>query len=185
GFAAFAGLAIIAEPAVRVMVGPDWIGAAEILPLLCIAGAVNALVSIQESYVLAINKLRRFLAAAAIEAAIGVLLIGVAGTFGLAAVAVAVVVRTIIAFYLRTRVVLTAESISWPRYMSKLGTPLVVSAGMASAVGIWYQFINGRSGDAFVVATSIALGIGCFLALVLILMPGTATRLVGLVRGRR
>ena len=183
-FTAFAGLAVIAKPAVLLVIGPDWIGAAEILPYLCFAGAVNSLVAIQEAYVLSIDYLRRFLYAGMIEAAIGIPLIAVAATYGLTAAAAAVLARSLIAFYFRTRVARAAEVISWSRYLSNLATPFVVAVGMALAVGLWGEVVDGHAGDLVVVATSILLGTVCAVGLVVVVMPDTATRLLNLVRRR-
>lgn len=181
-FTAFAGLAVVAMPGVLLTVGPDWASAGKILPLLCLMGAVNALVAIQEAYLLAHGKIARFLIAAGIEVAVGIILIGLAAPFGLFAVTVAVTARAVIAFPIRSNVALATEAIGWRRYLAKLVAPLLISAGMALVVLVWQHLTGAMMGVPALFFSSIAVGGIAFFALMPVVMPGSLVKALQMIR---
>src|SRR5690606_9647843 len=82
GFASLTGLAMVAFPLTRVLLGPEWDTAGQIIPFLCVAGAAMALTATQEAYLLALDRVDGYLGVIAIEAVLGVILIGFASSFG-------------------------------------------------------------------------------------------------------
>ncbi|TMV08443.1 hypothetical protein FGK63_04715 [Ruegeria sediminis] len=181
-FTAFAGLAVVAIPGVLLSVGPDWDGAGKILPWLCLMGAVNALVAIHEAYLLAYGKISRFLIAAGIEVAVGIVLVGLAAPFGLLAVSVAATVRAVVAFPIRSNVALATEAIGWKRYLAKLVAPLLISVGMALVVLVWQRLIGVTMGVTFLFLSSILVGGLTFFALMPVAMPGSITKALRMIR---
>ncbi len=175
-FAAYAGLALIAEPIVLVMLGPAWKGAAAILPALCAAGAVASLSSIQEAYLLAHDRLQAYLAVAFFEAAAGVALIAFAGQYGAAAVGGAVAVRALAALPLRTRATLATESIAPMRFIRTQATPALLVCGMAVPVALWRLAAYGRMPNIVFLASAIAIGVGAVAIMLFRLMPNALAR---------
>ncbi|MGB2891843.1 MAG: oligosaccharide flippase family protein, partial [Albidovulum sp.] len=72
GFVSLAGLALVAFPLTRVLLGPEWDAAGHIIPFLCVAGAAMALTATQEAYLLALDRVDAYLGVIAIEAALGI-----------------------------------------------------------------------------------------------------------------
>lgn len=177
GFAAFAGLALIAEPAIKVLVGPEWLDAGAILPFLCLAGAISALTAIQEAYLLAIDRLEDFISASLIEAAVGVAIIAFASPFGPAVVGGAVALRALVILPLRTTAALAPEAIPPARLARTLVSPILAAAGMSLILGLWRVAMLGRITDVIFVASAIAVGVAAFCILLFGLMPNAVARL--------
>jgi PST family polysaccharide transporter len=171
-FPAFVGLALIADPLIESLLGQDWRAAAVILSILCISGAVSAVSAIQEAYLLAIDRIGAFVRAAALEAAIGVVIVSLASRYGAAAAAVAVVARALAAQPLRARAALAPERIALRRLVGALAPPLLAAAGMAVSVASWRMAVLGRVPDMIFVVSAILIGVGTVCILLFGLMPG-------------
>ncbi len=181
-FAAFAGLALIAAPAAAVLVGPEWREAGAVLPILCIAGAVYALTSIQEAYLLALDRPARYVAATTMEAVIGAVLVALASPFGPVAAAAAVALRALAFLPLRTAAALAPEAIPPVQVLRALAVPALAAAGMAMVVAAWRAAILGRVSDILFVTTAVAFGVATFLLLLFGLAPGAVARLRSFVQ---
>lgn len=177
GFAAYAGLALIANPLTVLLLGPDWRDAGAILPFLCLAGAVITLTAIQEAYLLATDQLHKFLSAAFVEAVIGVAIIALASPFGILATAAAVAARALIVLPLRTRAALAPEAIAPRCFVQTLMPPLAATLGMAAAVSCWRVGVLGHIPDIAFVASAVTVGVAVFCALIFGFMPNTVARL--------
>ena len=184
-FPAFAGLALIAEPIVLVLLGPDWRDAAAILPALCVAGAVASLTAIQEAYLLALDRLQAFILAAFVEAAHGVAMIALASPYGAAAVGGAVALRALAGLPLRTRSALAPETIAPARFLHALAAPALLAAGMAAPVALWRLAVHGRMPDIAFVASAIAIGVAAVGVLLFGLMPNALARLRSFVQAEQ
>ena len=183
-FSAFAGLALLSEPLIRVLVGPDWHDAGTILPFLCIAGAISALSAVQEAYLLAIDRLAAFVSASLIEVAIGVVIVVLTSPFGPAAVGAAVALRILLILPLRTNAALKPELIPWAQFMHALISPILVAACVSLIVGLWRITAADGVTDVILIATSVVLGIATFCILLFGFMPKTAGRIRTFVSAR-
>lgn len=177
GFAAFAGLGLIAGPVIGILLGSEWRDASPILPVLCVAGAVWVLIAIQEAYLLALDRVQAFLSASLVEVVIGLALVGAAAPFGPMAVAAAVAVRALIALILRTAAALAPEAIPPARLLGALGPPLLVAAIISAAVGVWRIAMLGRIPDIAFVAVAVILGVAAAAALLFGFLPKVVARL--------
>jgi len=177
GFAAFVGLALIAKPAVDFLMGPEWAGAATVLSLLSAAGAMMTLTSIQESYLLAIDCLGKFVRAAFVELLLGLVIVGIACRYGAAAAAGAVALRTLFVAPLSTIAALAPEKISVARFIRAVVPPALAALGMALLVGCWRLAMLGRMPDALFVGSAITLGVAGVAIILFGLMPTLVTRL--------
>jgi O-antigen/teichoic acid export membrane protein len=133
-FAAFAGLALVAAPLVAAFMDEDWRAAAPLIALLCVAGAALSIMEIQEAYVLAIDRARGLVRAAAAEATIGAALIAGAAGFGVVGVAAAASLRALAGAPLRARAALAAEGAQAARLIAALARPTLLAGLMAVAV---------------------------------------------------
>jgi PST family polysaccharide transporter len=185
GFTAFAGLALISEPVVLLLAGRDWRVAGEILPAICLAGAVASLTSIQEAYLLALDRLTGFVKATFAEAALGVVLIALAAPYGVLPTAAAVALRALVGLPLRSRATLAVEAIAPMRFLRALSAPCLLGAGMAAPVALWRLSAYGRVPQAAFVAAAIAIGLLCVGALLLGPMPKARARLRSFVQPER
>lgn len=177
GFVSLAGLAVIARPLTRVMLGPDWDAAADVLPMLCAAGAVLTLRSVQEAYLMANDRLGAYLRAVMLEAALGVVLVGLAAPFGPVAVGAAVALTALLVLPLCTRAALAPETIPAGDFTARLRAPAVVAALMVVVLAIWRVVALGAMPDVVYLALTVALGAGLALGTVVLFMPATLARL--------
>ncbi|NOD78566.1 oligosaccharide flippase family protein [Ruegeria sp. HKCCD4332] len=177
GFVAYAGLALISYPLVELLLGPDWREAGQILPFLCLAYAVISLTSIQEAYLLAVDRPKPFLWATLAEAVLGLILIALASRYGPVATAAAVAVRALVALPLRMRATHVPEGISALQFLRVLKAPLVLAAGMSLIVGTWRLAMLGHIPDALYVASAILIGAGSVGLILFCFMPGAVARL--------
>jgi len=175
-FALFAGLAFVGQSFVGLMMGDEWLLAGAIIAPLCAAGALTALVEIQEGYLLALDRSSRFLRATFGEAAIGVALVGLASAAGPVAVAGAVALRAAIMAPIRTAATLSAEYIPAGLYLRNLSGPFMSACAMAIVLYFWRGFADGRlEGFAYLIFT-IALGGASFILAAAIATPSTFRR---------
>lgn len=133
-FAAFAGLALVAAPLVAAFMTADWRESVRLIAILCVAGAVLSVAEIQEAYVLAIDRAKDMVGAAAAEAAMGVALVLAASGFGAGGVAAASAARALASAPLRARAALRAEGAPAARLLSALLRPAMLAAIMAGCV---------------------------------------------------
>lgn len=181
GFLSFAGLAMIAGPLTRVLLGEEWDDASRIVPFLCIAGAALAIISIQESYLLATDGLSQYLTAVRLETIVGLVLIGLASRFGEVAVGAAIVARALALLPLRTAIVLRPEGIGVGQFLQTLIGPLIVAALMCIALFLWYGIGYGSVDEAVYVVLAIIIGSLVAGAVIVVFMPATYTRLKSFV----
>lgn len=177
GFSAFTGLALIAYPLTGILLGPEWSDASAILPFICLANSVTALTSVQEAYLLAMDKLKPFLAVAAIEAVLGLVVISLASRYGPVVAAGVVALRALVSLPLRTAAALMAEAIAPRRFVGALATPMLVTAGIAAAVGLWRHTTLDSIPGTIYVASAILVGILTAGIILFGLMPNTVARL--------
>ena len=182
GLATFTGLALVADPAVTVLVGPAWAPASALLPWVCAAFAVTCITQLQEAYLLAIDRLDGFLRATLAETLLGVVLIGACATQGAVAASAAMALRALIGLPLRSRAALAPEGIAPARFYRALVAPIAAAAGMAALVVLWRWTMLGGLPDPLYLATAIGIGIAGYAAIVLLAMPRLGRRLLGFVR---
>lgn len=182
-FTSFAGLALIAYPLTDVLLGPEWQPVSVILPIMCIAGAIKALISMNEAYLLAIDGLKPFVRAIRIEALIGLAIFPVASLYGGTAVAVAIVVQSALVLPLCTRAAQLPEAISTSSYLETFRAPAIVCAAMTLSLIIWRAFSLGNISDILYLVGAIIIGIAVAGTVVFGFMPKTRQRLKEYVAG--
>lgn len=176
-FPSFAGLALIAGPLVGFLLGPDWRAAGSILAILCIPGAASGLTAIQEAYLLAMNRIEGFIRASAIEASLGVVIVGLGSLFGAVPAVAAVAARALSVFPIRTSAALELEEIAAARFLRALLPPLLAAAGMAIPVTIWRMTVVGRVSDLVFVISAVGIGVATVAAILFGLMPKSLAQL--------
>ncbi|WP_171054657.1 oligosaccharide flippase family protein [Roseovarius arcticus] len=177
GFAGFAGLALIAHPSIEIIFGDAWRGAATIMPWICLAGAIQALSDLQESYLMAMDRTRRYLNVVMIEAVFSVGLISVASLYGAAPAAAAFALRAALFFPVRTWLALAPEKIAFADYASAARAPLLIALGMSATVVLWRMVALGRMPDVPYVASAITIGAVSCIAILVFLSPAVLLRL--------
>jgi PST family polysaccharide transporter len=177
GIAALAGLALIADPAIKLIFGPQWQMTAVVLPWVCLAGAIAALTELQESYLMAINQSRRYVRMVVFEAVAGIVLLGVASAFGVVAAAAVFGLRAVLFLPIRTAAALAPERISAWHYARSLGAPIVAAAGMSAAVGLWRVLALGHMADIIYLFAAVLIGVASFSAILALVTPGVLVRL--------
>jgi len=182
GFVSLTGLAMVAFPLTRVLLGPEWDTAGQIIPFLCVAGAAMALTATQEAYLLALDRVDGYLGVIAIEAVLGVILIGFASSFGAVAAAAAVALRAMLVLPFCTRAALAPEAIPARGFVHALASPAIVAVAMGLVVALWRLFALGRIGDITYLALAVLIGMAMALIAVVGFMPATFARLKSYVR---
>ena len=185
GFAGFAGLALIAHPTIEIIFGDAWSDAATLLPWICLAGAIQALSDLQESYLMALDRTRRYLKVVVIEAVFSIGLITAASVYGAAPAAAAFALRAALFFPARTLVALAPERISFALYAGMAKSPILIAAGMSAAVILWRMAAFGRIPDIPYVASAITIGALTFAAILFFLSPALLGRLTSFVQAAR
>ncbi|MEZ5778809.1 MAG: oligosaccharide flippase family protein [Paracoccaceae bacterium] len=85
-FPFFVGLAVVAEPALRVMLGQEWLGAAPVLSVLAFLGLYFSIAMVQQSFCLAAGKAGAITVLTWSNAALGAALMLIASRWGLVAI---------------------------------------------------------------------------------------------------
>src|SRR5690606_39544913 len=127
----------VAFPLTRVLLGPEWDTAGQIIPFLCVAGAAMALTATQEAYLLALDRVDGYLGVIAIEAVLGVILIGFASSFGAVAAAAAVALRALPVLPFCTPAALAPAAIPARGFVPPLAPPHTVAQQHVLHVEHW------------------------------------------------
>jgi PST family polysaccharide transporter len=181
GFLCFAGLALIATPLTEVLLGSDWATASDIIPFLCVAGAIMSLTSLQEAYLIATDRLNAYLRAIRLEALLGFVIAASLSHLGAVAMAVGVAIRAILIVPLCTRAAIEAEGVSISDFKNTVRSPVLVTVAMIMCLLIWRQLAMGLLPDIAYLVLSVLLGITVALGIVAYFMPKTYQRLIRFV----
>ena len=130
--------------------------------------------AIQESYLLAIDRLGAFVRVSFAEAAFGMAFVALASPFRAVAVAGAVALRAIAAMPLRMATALAPEAISPRTFLCAVAPPSLAMAGISVVVGSWRIAAIGRMPNMVFVGVAIGLGIATFFFILVKVMPGAA-----------
>lgn len=141
-----------------------------------------ALTATQEAYLLALDRVDAYLGVIAIEAALGIILVGLASPFGAVAAAAAVALRAVLVLPLCTRAALAPEAIPARGFAHALRSPAIVTVAMGLVVALWRLLALGRIDDIAYVALAVLIGVAMALIAVVGFMPGTFARLKSYVR---
>ena len=134
-FPAFAGLAVLSEPALIVLFGQKWAPAAPVLSVMSIFGMYLCIEKVQQTYCLAAGKVGVLALLAWCEVGLAATLIYLAVTFGLTAVATAFVAAFLVVWPLRFRNLATIANLG-PVQLAGVHT-LPMTMAVVMAVGVW------------------------------------------------
>jgi len=101
-FPIFLGLAVIAEPLIRVLIGEIWIEAVPIMQLICLARLITIISSINVNVLYAVGRTDLALKQQYLKVIVRVLLLIIALPFGIVYIALAELTATIIHFFINT-----------------------------------------------------------------------------------
>lgn len=137
------GIAAVADPLVRTMLGSKWEGAIIVVQVLALSGAMHAATSNHYSAWLALGKVRVTALVEAIHFVILLpLLLILSRTFGIAGVAYAELCATVASVLLECVLISRALSLSPSAYLGGLWRPLIAALTMAAAVTVLLRVLD-------------------------------------------
>ncbi|WP_424831790.1 lipopolysaccharide biosynthesis protein [Ruegeria sp.] len=154
-FPAFAGLAVLAEPALTVLFGPKWVPAAPVLSIMCLFGVYLCIDKVQQTYCLAAGRVGVLATLAWCEVALGIVLIYFAIPFGLTASAIAFVAAFLLMWPLRFRNLASIAGVHTASLISPHVAPLILAAIMASGVYVVSRQMADVSGIVVLLAGTV------------------------------
>jgi O-antigen/teichoic acid export membrane protein len=174
------GVAVVAEPLVRILFGDAWSDTVPLLQILCLAGTLWPLHVINLQVLLAEGRSRLFLRLEVAKKLIGLVLLALASTFGLAAIAWSQVVFGLIAFLINahySRRFLDYGAVAQLRDV----VPIFVAAVPSVVVGLWIIRAWDASAVAEILVVLPVCAVGFALMALVLKLRGVGT-LTGLVR---
>ncbi len=175
--ASLAGLAVVGDPAVPIVFGEEWIGSIYVVPFICLAGCVNAVTGMQESYLMALGRMKRWVRVVIVETAVGVALILLASPYGPVWTAVAFSARAMLFLPFRTALVLEPEAIPVKKYVRwVIVVPSILALAMASFVWLWRYLTFGQIPDLAFLGLGILIGLAAYGAMLVTLTPTILSR---------
>lgn len=168
-FPFFVGLAVVAEPVLRLVFGAEWLGAAPVLGVLAFLGLYFSVALVQQSFCLAAGRAGEITLLAWGNVALGAVLILAAAPWGLVAITAAFVAAHYLLWILRFRLVARLGDIAVAPLLTCNILP-ALSAGVMAAVVILVQRALGAAPLPLSVAASILAGIAAYAVLALVLM---------------
>lgn len=183
---AFAVLASVAQEAIPLVFGSQWVDSAPLVQVLCVLGAVNAIAVFDRSALLAVGRNRLAFSLTLGQALVGIGFVLVALPFGVLGVAIAVAVRQILWWPVRLIALRAAIGISPLRYLSIWLRPTLVGL-VAAAISYTLITIVWDLSDrpilyvivGVVISIVLIVGLGC------VFLRGPFQELMVLVRERR
>jgi PST family polysaccharide transporter len=183
--AAFAGLALVAEPLAALLLGPAWAGTGPVLALLCLAGAWSAVERLQQAFLLASGAAGGLARLALAEFGLGIPMMLAALPLGTPAVAAAFGLRYLLLWPLRFRLVSAAGGpggrAALALLLPALPGLLLMAAGVLLVLG---ATAAGGLPAAPRLALAILLGAAIFLLYAGIALPERLAALRALLAGR-
>lgn len=184
--ASLVGMAMISDPAVPIFFGEDWYETIQVVPLICISGCVFSVTLLQQAYLVAISRTRRWVRTVIAECLAGIVLVTIAGSFGPIWTAAAVSVRALVFLPIRTRIMLDPEKIPAARYTHwVIVLPAALAASMALVLGVWRYFALHQIPDVVYILITVILGVLTYAVLVWTLTPSVVQRALAFVRTAR
>lgn len=133
-FAAFGGLAVLAEPLIEWLFGAQWVGAAPALSVLSIYGAYLCIEKINQAFCLAAGQAQATTIVAWAELGLASLLVWLAAPWGLEIMAAGMVLSFLLFWPLRYFVVARLAKVGPFSLMRVHAKPLLATGGMILAV---------------------------------------------------
>lgn len=166
------GIAAVAEPLVRVALGPRWMEAVPIIQILALAAAAAAATSNNGSAYLAIGrpKLIAFILAVRLSMLVP-LAVGLTHAFGLVGAAYAELLTSLLIVGISLHVLFRQLQLPYARYFSRIWRPLLAGAAMGGAVLAVVQSLPSESAleAGRTLLAGIAVGVLSYSALVVAL----------------
>ncbi|MCB2115972.1 MAG: lipopolysaccharide biosynthesis protein [Rhodobacteraceae bacterium] len=168
-FPFFVGLAVVAEPVLRLVFGTEWLGAAPVLSVLAFLGLYFSVALVQQSFCLAAGKAGEITLLTWGNVLLGSALILIASRWGLVAITAGFVAAHYLLWIFRYRLVARLGEIPVAPLLSCNILPAVAALAMAGAV-VAVQRALASAPLPLSVAASILCGILVYAGLALILM---------------
>ncbi len=168
-FPFFVGLAVVAEPVLRLVFGTEWLGAAPVLSVLAFLGLYFSIAMVQQSFCLAAGEAGEITVLTWANVALGAVLILLASRWGLAAITAAFVAAHYILWIFRYRLVARIGQMEVLPLITCNIVPALATAAMAVAV-LGVQHLLAGAPLIVSVVVSILTGIVVFAALAVVLM---------------
>ncbi|MET0252159.1 MAG: oligosaccharide flippase family protein [Novosphingobium sp.] len=182
---ALAGLAILADHIVPLVLGQQWLAAAPLVPIICVAHALGLLDGVTSTVLVCYNHQRLVFTIQIIASVLMIVLIACAAPFGLMPAAVAAAVGALVT----SSIFIVAALRHMPGSQRPLRQALPVAAALGAATWIgaaWALGAATRAGapQGLLIASAVAGGIACWL-LVLALVHRHALALIGPLQDRQ
>ncbi|OYX42143.1 MAG: hypothetical protein B7Z02_13090 [Rhodobacterales bacterium 32-67-9] len=168
-FPFFVGLAVVAEPVLRLVFGTEWLGAAPVLSVLAFLGLYFSIAMVQQSFCLAAGEAGEITVLTWANVALGAVLILLASRWGLVAITAAFVAAHYILWIFRYRLVARIGQMEVLPLITCNIVPALATAAMAVAV-LGVQHLLAGAPLIVSVVVSILTGIVVFAALAVVLM---------------
>ncbi len=168
-FPFFVGLAVVAEPVLRLVFGTEWLGAAPVLSVLAFLGLYFSIAMVQQSFCLAAGKAGEITVLTWGNVILGAAMILIASRWGLVAITAAFVAAHYILWIFRYRLVARLGQMAIAPLITCNIVPGLAAAAMAAAV-LSVQYGLAEAPLVVNVVVSILTGIAVFAALTLLLM---------------
>lgn len=170
-FPIFAGLAVLAQPILGVIFGPEWLPATPVLQVMALLGLYFCLASVQQSFCLAAGHAGGITIVTWANVALGVVLMLIAARWGVVAITVAFVSAYYLLWFIRFRIVSRLGGGPVGPLIACHAKPALAALVMAVAVQFIYGAFDGAGLPAgLMLAVSILAGAAVFAALTLAFM---------------
>lgn len=168
-FPFFVGLAVVAEPVLRLVFGTEWLGAAPVLSVLAFLGLYFSIAMVQQSFCLAAGKAGEITVLTWANVALGAVLILVASRWGLVAITAGFVAAHYILWIFRYRLVARIGRMEVLPLITCNILPALAAAAMAVSV-LGVQHMLAGAPLVVNVVVSILTGVVVFAGLAVLLM---------------
>ncbi len=168
-FPFFLGLAVVAEPVLRLVFGPEWLGAGPVLSVLAFLGIYLSVAGVQQSFCLAAGRAGEITLLAWGNVLLGGVLILLAARWGLVAITAGFVAAHYLLWIFRFRLVARLGDIPVAPLLTCNILPALAGGVMAAAVILVQRALDGAP-LAVSVAASILAGMAVYGGLALLLM---------------
>ncbi len=164
-FPAFAGLAVLSEPALVLLFGQKWAPAAPVLSLMSVFGMYLCVEKVQQTYCLAAGQAGRLAVLSWVEVVLAAIVIAATASYGLTVVTAGFVLVFLLVWPFKFANLGQIAGLPAPLLMQQHLAPLLLSAGMAISVqGVVWKLGDVSGVLILLVGTLTGIAVYCLLA---------------------
>jgi O-antigen/teichoic acid export membrane protein len=184
-FASFLGMAAVGNPAVRYLLGEEWLPAVPVLQILCVLGIYLSIERMQQGFCVALGRAGRLIPLSIAEALLGIGAMMALSRYGLNGISAAFTLAFVLIWPLRIRLVTGFAELDVRGYLGMFVLPLILSGTMFIVVNAFERVLPSGLSPFSVLISLVSIGAVTYAALAWLTMRARLKNVYQSLNGMR